>query len=156
MKTIHVHTILVWNDRQKHFIQIKLPRNTKKVTGIKVTALGTINTERRKKEVGWLWLRIPEYRDVFFAEIVEAPNTMHGCTTLTAQGEGIDIQFPVRPYRFGEGLAWVDGTMEHSFSIDVDGSCTIIEGYYTNVLSESDLMNSAYDLKIYLTLESHD
>lgn len=140
MQKILIHTEKINVKGTKLQLQIKLPRNTKSICAITATSTG-MGTPSLKKEVGWLWLRIPEHRDVFFADIIHSPVQQY------------DFEFPEgkRTPSIGYGEAWLDSTIQTSFSVDVPGEITILEGYYTDQLK--DRFINPYSISIYLTLE---
>lgn len=140
MKKTLIHTFTVTKPAEKVQLQIKLPRNTKTVEAIKITTNGFPKPSSIKTEVGWLWLRIPEHRDVFFADVVKVPFEEYGRQTFAN----------IRSISFGEGQAWIDGGKETSFSMIVEKGSTMLEGFYTDQL-KTDL-NGIYKVKIYLTL----
>ncbi len=142
MKKTVIHTITVSKVGEKIQLQIKLPRNTKSVQAITITTNGTVRMPSAKREIGWLWLRIPEQRDVFFAEVVRVPLEDFDRVTFA------DLE----PISFGRGRAWIDGGKESSFSIVVEKCSTLLEGYYIDQL-RSDL-GAGYTVKIYLTIET--
>lgn len=152
MKKQIVHIVDVNRSGEKLQIQIKLPLNTKRITQLKITAspeaIGKFEVLERKgkpirsvrQEVGWLWLRIPEQRDVFFAEIVQRPLPFHNQT--------IPNHRPVDD--FGNGSFWTQGKKEEFYSVCVDVTTNIVEGFYVDRMTTK---GSKYQLKIYLTLE---
>lgn len=142
MKKTLIHTLIVTKQGEKVQLQIKLPRDTKSVQAIKITTNGFPKKPSDKKEVGWLWLRIPEQRDVFFAEVLKVPFQEFDKVSFV----------PLSSLSFGVGYAWVDGGKETTFSVVVETGSTLIEGYYTDQL-KTDL-NGSYTVKIYLTLET--
>ena len=142
MKKTVIHTVTVSKVGEKIQLQIKLPRNVKSVQGIKITTNGFPRKPSAKREVGWLWLRIPEQRDVFFAEVVKVPLEDFDRVTYA------DLE----PLSFGSGTAWIDGGKETPFSIVVEKCSTLLEGYYIDQL-KSDF-NGSYTVKIYLTIET--
>ncbi len=119
-------------------IQVSKEQNTSKPTSnLRLTMI-----EIAEQEIGSLWLRIPERRDVLFSEIVKMPIQQYG---LTEFNRAMNI-LP----SFGKGKAWIDGSKESFFSIDIDPTSTIIEGFYSNLLKD---LNVGYQINIYLNLE---
>lgn len=140
MKKFLIHAFQITKPSEKVQLQIPIPRNANRIVALKVTASG-ISPSVQVSEVGWLWLRIPEKRDVFFAEIVRTPIQDFGRQTFA----------PISALTFGTGQGWIDGTAEHDFSIDIEAESTLFEGYYTDQLKGN--IRSPYTVKIYLTLE---
>lgn len=101
-----------------------------------------IMLEIAEQEMGSLWLRIPERRDVLFSEVVKMPTQQYGLT-------GFNRAMNVLP-DFGKGKEWIDGSKESFFSIDIDPTSTIIEGFYSNLLKD---LSIGYQINIYLNLE---
>jgi hypothetical protein len=140
MKKFLIHAFQITKPSEKVQLQIPIPRNANRIVALKVTASG-ISPSVQTSEVGWLWLRIPEKRDVFFAEIVRTP----------IQDFGRQTYAPINALTFGTGQGWIDGTAEHDFSIDIEAESTLFEGYYTDQLKGN--FRTPYTVKIYLTLE---
>lgn len=141
MKKTLIHTVSVSKPGEKKQLQIKLPRNTKSVQAITVSANGIPRRFIGRRDLGWLWLRIPEQRDVFFAEVVKVPIEDYDRASFA------DIE----TITFGYGKAWIDGGKETSFSVSVEKCSTLIEGYYTDQLKTD--VSPGYTVKIYLTIE---
>jgi hypothetical protein len=141
MKKHLVHSFVINRGLEKVQLQIPIPRNTQKVVGLKVTTLGHSPFGTGMNEVGWLWLRIPEMRDVFFAEIV----------SNTVQEYGRLSFAPIDKITFGNGEGWIDGAKDHFFSITIDTEATLFEGFYTDQLGR--FFRTPYTVNIYLTLE---
>jgi hypothetical protein len=141
MKKTIIHTIDISQASQKVLLQIPLPRGTKRVEQIEVSTTGTPTIGSTKEEVGWLWLRIPEKRDVFFAQVVRVPLQQFGKESFA----------PIPSLSFGIGKAWIDGGKHEDFSVIVEGDNSPFEGYYTDEL-KGDFAGS-YTVNIYLKLE---
>ncbi|MBI1836443.1 MAG: hypothetical protein HYR91_04170 [Flavobacteriia bacterium] len=101
-----------------------------------------IMLEIAEQEMGSLWLRIPERRDVLFSEVVKMPTHQYGLA-------GFNRAMNVLP-DFGKGKEWINGSKESFFSIDIDPTSTIIEGFYSNLLKD---LTNGYQINIYLNLE---
>ena len=78
MKKTLIHTETIKKKGAKVQFQIKLPITVTEVTGLLITA--TVN-ERQKEDrpsavsyCGWIRLRLPEKRDVFYSELVHFSN----------------------------------------------------------------------------------
>ncbi|MBL4625898.1 MAG: hypothetical protein JKY42_12280 [Flavobacteriales bacterium] len=148
MKKQIVHIVDVTRNGEKIQFQIKLPSDTKRITALKFTAIPQVRKYVRKheetlpieNEVGWLWLRIPEQRDVFFAESVKRALPLHNLT--------ITNHYPLDD--FGKGTYWTQGKKEEFFTINVAIKTNIVEGYYIDRITTG---NDDYKLRIYLTLE---
>lgn len=141
MKKTLIHTIAISKPGEKKQLQIKLPRNTKCVQAITITANGIPSRFIGRKDLGWLWLRIPEQRDIFFAEVVKMPLNDYDLASFA------DLD----TVSFGSGKAWIDGGKESSFSVLVEKCSTLLEGYYIDQLKGD--MKPGYTVKIYLTIE---
>jgi hypothetical protein len=146
MKKTIIHSFEVTNPGEKVQLQIRLPRNARRMLSITVTATALPpHGITDKQEAGWLWLRIPERRDVFFAEIVRQALQTHDKESFAA----------IRKPGFGRGRAWIDGTKHESFSIEIDLESTLIEGYYTDQLKEQlkEQISGSYTVRIYINLD---
>lgn len=143
MEKILIHTIKVVRLGSKIQLQIPLPRNTKEVKGLLVTTsyfLKKLN--KQNNEMGWLWLRIPEQRDVFFAETIRQPYAGYDST-----GFGKTAGLP----SFAIGHPWVDAKKEEFLSVKIDRTVTLVEGYYEDRLTAME--GTQYYINIYLKLE---
>ncbi|MCH2216322.1 MAG: hypothetical protein MK086_14240 [Flavobacteriales bacterium] len=142
MGRILVHKEEIRKEGAKLQFQIKLPRTDKKVTGLLITATEKALTNggdpNNSKYAGWIRLRIPEKRDVFYAELVKFSNPIEELLS--------------RMSRLEFGLSennewWFGGTKREFFKVDVSIEDTIIEGYYEDHSWNENLL---YDLKIYI------
>lgn len=155
MKKITIHTEEIKKQGSKLQFQIKLPSTTKVVKGILITAelldnpnrsssqLGSSSsTNLMKPVIGWTWLRIPEKRDVFYAEKVRFSNHLindfHGVP---------QIGFSGKPHW------WIGGTKRSFFNVTVPMKDTMIEGFYVD---RSDTDFTEYKVNIYLELEINE
>ena len=128
MKKQIVHIVDVARNGQKIQFQIKIPLDTKRITALKITAIPRVRKYDRKQieilpienEVGWLWLRIPEKRDVFYAESVKQVLPLYNLT--------ITKHKPLDD--FDNGTFWTQGKKQAFFSINVDVKTNIVEGFY--------------------------
>lgn len=145
MKKILIHTEDIKKQGAKVQFQIKLPKATKEVTGILITATPTeIRKEDRPSPIhysGWINLRIPDKRDVFYSELVSFSNHI----------EELKINLP----RIGLGIGdqnkwWFNGTKREFFKIRVPIENTLIEGYYED---HSTKEIQTYTLRVYLSTE---
>lgn len=135
MRKIIIHIEEINARSEKIQFQIKLPVTAHCVTGI----LATVNPnsegipvegeeDPHVKNTGALWLRIPEHRDVFFADDVKENNHVQ--------------------------RGWWFTSWKHNFlSINVPIEDTIIEGFYVDETPPSII---SYLLKIYIELETND
>jgi hypothetical protein len=120
-----VHIVKVTRSNEKIQFQIKLPRNAKRIVGLKITANPLIKlipkiAPNYQVEAGWIWLRIPEKRDVFYAESVRRPLPLHSQTILNHTPIG----------DFDQGSYWTHGTKEEFYSVDASLSTNVVEGFY--------------------------
>jgi len=136
-KTI-IHTIDVASNNQKLGFQIKLPLDTKRITGIHVTSTG-YSFVPLENEIGWLWLSVPKSQDVFFAHIVSVESEQFKTSNLESDFSP-----------FGRGKGWIDGKKESLFHLDLAVKSPLLEGYYTNELL---FKGGAYKINVYLNLE---
>ncbi|MBL4625139.1 MAG: hypothetical protein JKY42_08380 [Flavobacteriales bacterium] len=118
--------------------------NTKRITGLKISGMPQVrHYEKRlpvEDEVGWLWLRIPEKRDVFYAETVKR--------VLPTHNQTITNHKPLDD--FGNGTFWTQGKKEEFYSVNVDVTTNIVEGFYIDRIITG---KEKYALRIYLILE---
>lgn len=157
MKKTIIHFFDVDYRNLRKLVQIKLPRNTKKVTGIKVTANATENKiDSPSQEIGWLWLSMADKRDVFFAEIIKSDLPLYDIASYALpyqkdyRGKIGMVDRKIYPITFGNGKAWIDGAKDDFFSIEICPKSTIIEGYYTNTLPQTQ---NGYRVFIYINIE---
>ncbi|MBD3638158.1 MAG: hypothetical protein HUJ25_12470 [Crocinitomicaceae bacterium] len=164
MKRHLIHIEQVKKAGAKLQFQIRLPRRISKITGIQVTVVpkagDTLPTppppdgedvppgeevQVGNVERGRLRLRIPEKRDVFYAEDIFYPTH--------ALGGYYDFNEP--------GLArktewWFTGGRSKYFSTDIPIVDTLVEAYYEDNsvnANPGDTVN--YDLKIYFKLNDY-
>lgn len=148
MKKIIIHIEEIKSRSEKIQFQIKLPVTSNCVTGVLATV--SPNTEHipvegedpRIENIGSLWLRIPECRDVFFADQVREFNHL--------QKEFHGITFPILTT---QPEWWFSGWKRDFFSINVPIEDTVLEGYY---IDETPPAPVSYLLKIYIELETND
>jgi hypothetical protein len=137
-----VHIEEIERNGIKQQFQIKLPYNAKRIIAIKITANPFDRTWESKfeSEVGWLWLRLPEERDVFYAHKLSTYKDNYNLT-LPSINE-------VNP--FGESQFTQHGKKEAFKSINAELNTNILEGYYIDRIYSQ---KSKYQLRIYLKLE---
>lgn len=149
MKKIIIHIEEIKKLNAKVQFQIKLPSTAFQVIGILVT-LHPINQtqvevprgEPRPENMGALWLRIPEKRDVFFADSVRQSN--HLLTEYQAiPQQGLSTQ----------AEWWFIGKKHSFFNVTIPVEDTLIECFYKD---ESTTPDADYQLKIYLELQLND
>ena len=137
-----VHIEEIERNGIKQQFQIKLPYNAKRIVAIKITANPFDRTWENKfeSEVGWLWLRLPERRDVFYSH------------KINTYKDNYDLSLPrineVNP--FDDGLFTQHGKKEVFQTVDACLNTNIIEGYYIDRIYSQ---KSKYQLRIYLKLE---
>lgn len=157
-RIVHIEKISVQGEKRQ--FQIKLPMNAKRLLQIHATA-NTVDRMIEKPamvfqpEVGWLWLRISEIRDVFFSEIIKLP--------IQTYNQTFESHRPVDD--FGNGRFWTQGKKEEFYNISADIDTNLLEGYYVDrlitVRPPIEIKNpirvlraiTGYELKIYLTIE---
>src|SRR5690606_32164254 len=100
---------------------------------VKKGTISKIDDSVVQQEVGSLYLSIPERRNVFYSEIVKVPQQQYDQISFVKALLGVS--------NYGTGTAWVEGKKEEFFSIEIDPESTLIEGFYTNLLSD---LNSDY------------
>ena len=93
------------------------------------------------KEVGWIWLRLSELRDVFFCDSIRLNKQSYNQTIMNHK--------PIND--FGNGSFWVQGKQEESFDIVADLDTNLLEGYYIDRYPKRQ--ESTYQVNIYLTIE---
>ncbi len=142
MRKVLVHTETVKNKAAKLQLQIKLPKDVKCIQSITITTTGFGTDPSPKREVGWLWLRLPNHSDVFFAEIIRS-----NVADPILVGSPMDLL----PEEIGFGEAWIDGKSGTTLAIDISEDAKILEGFYTDRLRETFF--APYQVSIYLNLE---
>lgn len=136
-----VHIEDIRRNGEKRQFQVKLPNNTKRILAIKITANPFDRTWESlfESEVGWLWLRLPEKRDVLFAH------------QLKTYKDNYDLTLPkikeVNPF---ENYFTHHGKKEKFKRLNSTLKTNVLEGYY---IDRIESRNSKYQIKIYLTLE---
>lgn len=142
MKRTIIYPLTVKGGAKLQF-QIKLPSDTKGIEAIHVTHPFVIDSNVgyypiiSNVEVGWLWLRVPDQRDVFFADVLR-PQIYQVFEGLS--GFSIDQQ-----------PSWYQsGTKQEFFTMHVPIKHTIISGFYWDRLADS--AKDTYQIKIYLKL----
>jgi len=138
MERYILYTVKIVQQGQRELFQIRIPRTTKSVTGVKVTTDFQID-DYQELNAGSLWLSLPVVREAFFAQVVQAFNPMHDWAGYTG----------LMSVNFRDGFPWTCGTKEEFQSVNVPVYQTIIEGYYANQHPSS----AVYSVTIYLRLE---
>ena len=141
-----VHIVKVTQRGQKLQFQIKLPRDAKRIIDLKITANPDFKEEDRLKvffpiEVGWIWLRLSELRDVFFCDSIKLNVQNYNQTILNHQ--------PVND--FDNGSFWTQGLKEQRFDITAELDTNLLEGYYIDRYAKRK--ENEYLVRIYLTIE---
>ena len=93
------------------------------------------------KEIGWLWLRLSECRDVFYTQIIRQSDKLFNQS----------IHLHKSPGGFGGGLFWINGKQHQEFNVTAEPDTQVLEGYYVDRFGTG--LADFYELKIYLTLE---
>lgn len=140
------HIIKVNQRGQKIQLQVKLPLNAKRILDVKVTANPSYKiiegeTSIFPTEVGWIWLRLSELRDVFYCENIKLKRRNHNQTFLNHK--------PIDD--FDNGTFWTQGKQEQALNITAELDTNLLEGYYIDRFRKR--AENEYELKIYLTLE---
>lgn len=140
MKKIIIHTEQITKAKEKRQFQIKLPSTICAVRGVLIEArpvhMGKMITATER---GWIWLSVPEKRDVFYGETTAFDD--HNKPVIGAINQaGLS----------GESEVWFNGTRKDFFKIDVPLEATLIEAFYVDFSSGRSVH---YELKIYLELE---
>lgn len=134
-----IHKVQITQRGQRELFQIRIPRNCKRITGVKVTTDFLID-DYTDIHAGWLWLSLPIVREAFFAHIIKALNPMHDWAGYKG----------LMPVNFTDGQPWTCGTKQEFLGVNVPVYQTIVEGYYSNEYPTS----AGYSVSIYLRLES--
>lgn len=145
-RIVHIENISVQGEKKQ--FQIKLPLNTKRLLQIHTTAnVANLMSEEEKAsklfqpEIGWLWLRISEIRDVFFIQRVKLPLQIYNQTFIGHK--------PVDD--FGNGTFWTQGKQEEFYNITANLDTNLFEGYYVD--RTVGKLPESYKLRIYLTIQ---
>lgn len=93
------------------------------------------------KEIGWLWLRLSECRDVFYTQILRQNDKLFNQSIYNHKTAG----------SFGGGDFWINGKKHEKFNITADPDIQVLEGYYVDRFGTG--LADFYELKIYLTIE---
>lgn len=158
-RIVHIEKISIAGEKRQ--FQIKLPINAKRLLQLHTTANAVdrfVDQPRMifQPEVGWLWLCLPEQRDVFFTEIVKLPIQIYN---QTFEGHHLVDDF-------GRGSFWTQGEKEEFYNITADLQTNLLEGFYVDRLINGrpviDIPTrpikifraiNEYELRIYLTIE---
>lgn len=145
MKRMIIHSLEVKPGSKLQF-QIKLPSNINGVSGLLVTnpftskKLNTAYPLSSDSEVGWLWLRTTDRRDVFYSEVLrpEFYGSFNGLNEFSMSLQS----------------NWVlSGTKRGFFSVNVATTNTIISGFYWDRFKQTgSKVPGSYIIKIYLKL----
>lgn len=145
MKRFILHTLEVKPNSKIQF-QIKLPSNINGVESIKIThPFSSLQSTSNfpiasDNEVGWLWLRVPDSRDVFYSEVLrpESYNVYEGLVTAILSTRA--------QWHF-------NGTKHEFLAMDVPVTDTVIYGFYWDRRADfAKQSNDTYQVKIYLKL----
>lgn len=135
MKKTIIHTETISKAYEKFPFQLNIPRNAKSLEGIYVSTDITQQTTTPFLQgglVGDLTFSIPNKKEHFFCI---SPRLSTQFTTSVEQLQSFGFM--------SRALWWVNGTRAEFFGIGVDGSETLIEGFYQSLVSHS------YQLTIY-------
>lgn len=143
-RIVHIEQINIQGEKRQ--FQIKLPLNAKRILQIHATGNVAVQTIEKRimifpPDLGWLWLRISELRDVFYTEIIKLPIRNHNQT--------FEAHRPIDD--FGNGTFWTQGKQEEFYDISADLDTNLLEGYYVDRIGTG--LGKSYELKIYLTIE---
>jgi hypothetical protein len=135
-----IHTLVVDGRGAKLQFQIRLPFQGCAVRSILVAAqanqLDLTAPERR--QLGSIWLRLPNSCDVFYANRVDYPNHLAASPLeLPCPGIGAGSEF------------WIKGSKQTAATVQVPIQNTVLEGYYEDQSSE---IAPKYVVRIYLEL----
>lgn len=138
MERVIVKQLILSNPNQQILFQMRLPRDSKRITGICVTTI--TNTKGvRGGEVGWLWLSTPSMGETFYSEI------------LRGDTRAFDLNgFPniYQPGLDAHNL-WMSGSKIGYSTVNRPVSDTLVEGFY----SDKRTFTGKYVVTIYLKIE---
>ncbi|MBD3637200.1 MAG: hypothetical protein HUJ25_07615 [Crocinitomicaceae bacterium] len=164
MKRHLIHIESVKKAGAKLQFQIRLPRRISKITGIQVTVVSKANdilpvpppsdgedlppgeeVVSNYVERGRLLLRIPEKRDVFYADDIFYPTHV--------LGGYYDFN---EPGLSGRKEWWFTGENSKYYSTDIPIADTLVEAYYEdNAVNANPGDSVDYELKIYFKLDDY-
>lgn len=141
-----VHIVKVTQRGQKIQFQIKLPQNAKRIIDLKVTANPGFKILENDSvffplEVGWIWLRLSELRDVFFCDSIKQNKQSYNQTFINHK--------PIND--FDNGSFWTQGKQESNFDLIALLDTNLLEGYYIDRYPKRE--ENEYLVRIYLTIE---
>ncbi len=138
----YIHIEEIEENGVKRQFQIKLPHNAKRITAIKITAnpFDLTHPKPFESEVGWIWLRLAERRDVFYADKLSTYKNNHNLSLPRLN----EIN-PFKEIGFSH-----HGKLEQFEKVTADLNTNILEGYYIDRIYSKI---KAYKLRIYLKLE---
>ncbi len=166
-----VHIVRVKRQGEKLQFQVKLPSNVNQILSIWATAnpaekrlvVGDVIENVQpveklsirpvfpikplarsidyNKEIGWLWMRLSECRDVFYTQIIRQSDKLFNQS----------IHLHKSPGDIGGGLFWINGKQHQEFNVTAEPDTQVLEGYYVDRFGTG--LAELYALKIYLTLE---
>lgn len=166
-----VHIVRVKRQGEKLQFQVKLPSNVNQILSIWATAkpaekrqvVGDVIENVQpveklsirpvfpikplarlidyNKEIGWLWMRLSECRDVFYTQIIRQSDKLFNQS----------IHLHKSPGDIGGGLFWINGKQHQEFNVTAEPDTQVLEGYYVDRFGTG--LADFYELKIYLTLE---
>jgi len=144
-----VHIVKVTQRGQKIQFQIRLPQNAKRIIDLKITAdAGYRKLDKENSlfplEVGWVWLRLSELRDVFYCDSIKQNKQVFNHTFLNHK--------PVDD--FGRGSFWTQGMKEQNFDITAELDTNLLEGFYVDRYPRR--VQDEYQVRIYFTIETYN
>lgn len=137
-----IHTELIEKNGEKRQFQIKLPSNAKRIVAIRITAnpFDATHFSLFESEIGWIWLRLSEQRDVFFADKLNTYKNNHNFSLPRLR--------EMNPFN-KNGFEHHSKTEEFE-TVYAELTTNLLEGYYIDRIYSKI---KEYKLRIYLKLE---
>tara|TARA_B110001469_G_C9641313_1_gene322636 strand:+ start:2993 stop:3424 length:432 start_codon:yes stop_codon:yes gene_type:complete len=137
-----IHTEIIKENGVKRQFQVKLPRNAKSIVAIRITAnpFDATHHSSFESEVGWIWLRLSERRDVFYADKLSTYKNNHNLSLPRLKEMN-----PFNKIGFEH-----HGKKEEFETVFAELDTNILEGYYIDRIYSKI---KQYKLRIYLKLE---
>ncbi len=137
MERIIIKRLEITSGNQQLLFQIRLPRDSKRIVGVCVTA--TVAKIPRNQEMGWLWLSTPYQGKAFYTQIVNPVSGEYSISILPM----------IEPPNLDDGSLWISGSKIEFNNVNCPVSETIVEGFY----SDQRTVNGSYSVAIYLKVE---
>lgn len=137
MERVIVKQFLISNANQKLLFQIRLPRDSKRITGVHVSMTST--KAFRNRDIGSLWLSTPSMGETFYCEILN----------VRPSDYGISVMPSINQVGYDTGSLWVSGSKIEFSSLNRPITETIVEGFY----SDQRTIDGIYTVLIYLKIE---